>query len=96
MLDKKRLKKLRNQFNYSQNEIAERLGVSQQQYQRLESGQTEFPRETTWNKLAEILDTTKEYLTVTAILPYYQKLSRIRNEESLNFVNLQLKEQELE
>ena len=44
MLDKKRLKKLRNQFNYSQNEIAERLGVSQQQYQRLESGQTEFPR----------------------------------------------------
>ena len=57
MLDKKRLKKLRNQFNYSQNEIAERLGVSQQQYQRLESGQTEFPRETTLNKLAEILGT---------------------------------------
>ncbi|MBQ2654861.1 MAG: helix-turn-helix transcriptional regulator [Lactococcus raffinolactis] len=96
MLDKKRLKKLRNQFNYSQNEIAERLGVSQQQYQRLESGQTEFPRETTLNKLAEILDTTKEYLTDTEILPYYQKLSSLRKEESINFVKKQLKEQELE
>ena len=52
--------------------------------------------ETTLNKLAEILDTTKEYLTDTEILPYYQKLSSLRKEESINFVKKQLKEQELE
>lgn len=96
MLDKKRLKKLRNQFNYSQSDVAEKLGVSQQQYQRLESGQTKIPRPTTLSKLAEILNTSEEYLTDTEILPFYQKLSNLRKEESVKFVKNQLLEQEKE
>jgi transcriptional regulator with XRE-family HTH domain len=85
MINRNRLVNLRKKYNYSQEEIAKMIGVSQQQYQRVESGYTKTPRLSTIRKLANALNTSVEYLTFDDILPIYQQLSENGKERVIEF-----------
>ena len=85
MINRNRLVNLRKKYNYSQEEIAKMIGVSQQQYQRVESGHTKTPRLSTIRKLADALNTSVEYLTFDDILPIYQQLSENGKERVIEF-----------
>lgn len=96
MIDTNRLKHLREELGYTQKEVASRLGVTQQNYQKWESGFTKSPTLETINELATIFNTTIEYLTNTEILPIYQSLSEKRQNKLITIAKNQLKEQQEE
>lgn len=56
-----RLKILRKEKNYSQNEIANLVGKTQQAYSKYEAGLAE-PNNETLQKLADLLNVTTDYL----------------------------------
>lgn len=58
---KKRIRELRLNANLSQREVAEMLGVKQQQYQRWETGNREFPIKELV-QLAEIFGVSTDYI----------------------------------
>lgn len=58
----KRIRDLREDNDKNQTEIAEYLGIKQQQYQRYESGQTEIPLHFLI-RLADLYNVTLDYIT---------------------------------
>ena len=61
MLNLEKLAKIRKKRKYSQLELAEELGLSQQQYSRYEIGKYPMPLET-FTKVCEKLDISADYL----------------------------------
>lgn len=57
-----RLKQVRQSRKYTQKEMANRLGISQQAYQQLEAGKTEDMRISTLVKLCDILNVSADWL----------------------------------
>lgn len=55
------LKRFRNDFNLSQKNVADKLGMNQPQYYRYESGET-MPSVTFIVKLADAFDVSTDYL----------------------------------
>lgn len=55
-----KIKTLRKNLNLSQGDMAEKIGISQPAYQRIEKGQVKVPRDI--KKIATILETSPEYL----------------------------------
>ena len=55
------LRKVREENGFSQRDIAEKLGVKQQQYQRWETGKVEMPIKV-FIKLAKIYNVSIDYL----------------------------------
>ena len=86
MLNKERLKARRKKLNYTQKQMADMLGSTQPNYQILETKNTSFTKPKTLEKLANVLDTTVEYLTDTEILPMYQSLSEENKQKVLEFI----------
>ena len=93
MLNTKRLKSLRKKLGYTQKDVALKLRVTQQNYQKWESGFTKSPTTETIIELANIFNTSVEYLTNTEILPIYQALSETRQCELVSIAEEKLKEQ---
>ena len=93
MLNTKRLKSLRKKLGYTQKDVALKLKVTQQNYQKWESGFTKSPTTETIIELANIFNTSVEYLTNTEILPIYQALSETRQNELVSIAEKKLKEQ---
>ena len=93
MLNTKRLKNLRKELGYTQKDVALKLRVTQQNYQKWESGFTKSPTTETIIELANIFNTSVEYLTNTEILPIYQALSETRQSELVSIAEEKLKEQ---
>lgn len=93
MLNTKRLKSLRKKLGYTQKDVALKLRVTQQNYQKWESGFTKSPTTETIIELANIFNTSVEYLTNTEILPIYQVLSETRQSELVSIAEEKLKEQ---
>ena len=93
MLNTKRLKSLRKKLGYTQKDVALKLKVTQQNYQKWESGFTKSPTTETIIELANIFNTSVEYLTNTEILPIYQALSETRQSELVSIAEEKLKEQ---
>ena len=93
MLNTKRLKSLRKKLGYTQKDVALKLRVTQQNYQKWESGFTKSPTTGTIIELANIFNTSVEYLTNTEILPIYQALSETRQSELVSIAEEKLKEQ---
>ena len=93
MLNTKRLKSLRKKLGYTQKDVALKLRVTQQNYQKWESGFTKSPTTETIIELANIFNTSVEYLTNTEILPIYQALSETRQSELVSIAEEKLKEQ---
>ena len=93
MLNTKRLKSLRKKLGYTQKDVALKLKVTQQNYQKWESGFTKSPTTETIIELANIFNTSVEYLTNTEILPIYQALSETRQNELVSIAEEKLKEQ---
>ena len=93
MLNTKRLKSLRKKLGYTQKDVALKLRVTQQNYQKWESGFTNSPTTETIIELANIFNTSVEYLTNTEILPIYQALSETRQSELVSIAEEKLKEQ---
>jgi Predicted transcriptional regulator len=91
-----RLKKLRKEAKLSQKQVAEQLGIRYQVYQRWENGKVEIRDKGDLIKLANIFNTTVEYITDTEILPKYQKLNDNRKEKAIHFVSKQFEEQQKE
>lgn len=58
----KKLKNTRKEKGYTQQGIANLLGISQQAYQQVESGRTEDMRVSTLIKLCEILEISSDWL----------------------------------
>ncbi len=86
MLNKERLKKRRKEIKLSQKQVAELIGTSRQNYQKLETKDTSFTKPKTLEKIAKVLDTTVEYLTDTEILPIYQALSEENKQKALELI----------
>lgn len=86
MLNKERLKKRRKEIKLSQKQVAELIGTSRQNYQKLETKDTSFTKPKTLEKIAKVLDTTVEYLTDTEILPMYQSLTEENKQKALEFI----------
>lgn len=61
MLNLEKLAKIRKKRKYSQLELAEALGLSQQQYSRYEIGKYPMPLET-FTKVCEKLEISADYL----------------------------------
>lgn len=57
-----RLKERRLQKGYTQAEIAEKLGVTQQAYQKLETGRTTDMRISTVKRICQILEISADWL----------------------------------
>lgn len=57
----KRLKELRDKNNMTQSQVAEELGISQQQYSRYEMGQYSIPLEML-KKLCKLYDVSSDYI----------------------------------
>ena len=93
MLNTKRLKSLRKKLGYTQKDVALKLRVTQQNYQKWESGFTKSPTTETIIELANIFNKSVEYLTNTEILPIYQALSETRQSELVSIAEEKLKEQ---
>ena len=93
MLNTNRLKSLRKKLGYTQKDVALKLRVTQQNYQKWESGFTKSPTTETIIELANIFNTSVEYLTNTEILPIYQALSETRQSELVSIAEEKLKEQ---
>ncbi|MCJ2003202.1 XRE family transcriptional regulator [Lactococcus carnosus] len=93
MLNTKRLKSLRKKLEYTQKDVALKLKVTQQNYQKWESGFTKSPTTETIIELANIFNTSVEYLTNTEILPIYQALSETRQNELVSIAEKKLKDQ---
>ena len=93
MLNTKRLKSLRKKLGYTQKDVALKLRVTQQNYQKWESGFTKSPTTETIIELANIFNTSVEYLTNTEILPIYQALSETRQNELVSIAEKKLKDQ---
>ena len=93
MLNTKRLKSLRKKLGYTQKDVALKLRVTQQNYQKWESGFTKSPTTETIIELVHIFNTSVEYLTNTEILPIYQALSETRQSELVSIAEEKLKEQ---
>lgn len=91
-----RLKELRKNAKLSQKQVAEKLGIRYQVYQRWENGKVEIRDKKDLDRLAKIFNTTVEYITDTEILPKYQQLDNHRKEIAINFVSNQLEEQQKE
>lgn len=87
-----RLKKARKNKNYTQEELAQKLGITKQGYRRYEQN-IGFPRENILRQICEILEVDSHYLLNTEILPYYQKLSEARQIEAVEFTKSKLQEQ---
>lgn len=64
---KDRLKEIRLEQGFTQKEIAEKLGVSQPNYQQWERG-IRNPKDSTLLKIAKVLDVSLEYLKGTNTL----------------------------
>lgn len=86
MLNKERLKSRRKEMNFSQKQMAEMIGGTQQNYQQIETKNTVFNKKDTIRKLAEVLQTTEDYLTDFDIMPLYQKLSYSDKEKVVTFI----------
>lgn len=56
-----RLLELRNQYNLTQQQMAEKLGITQPAYIRYENGTAE-PKQAVLIKIADIFDVTIDYL----------------------------------
>ena len=93
MLNTKRLKKKKKKLGYTQKDVALKLKVTQQNYQKWESGFTKSPTTETIIELANIFNTSVEYLTNTEILPIYQALSETRQNELVSIAEKKLKDQ---
>ena len=93
MLNTKRLKSLRKKLGYTQKDVALKLKVTQQNYQKWESGFTKSPTTETIIELSNIFNTSVEYLTNTEILPIYQALSETRQNELVSIAEKKLKDQ---
>ena len=93
MLNTKRLKSLRKKLGYTQKDVALKLRVTQQNYQKWESGFTKSPTTETIIELANIFNTSVEYLTNTEIIQIYQALSETRQSELVSIAEEKLKEQ---
>ncbi|MEY8515214.1 XRE family transcriptional regulator [Lactococcus taiwanensis] len=91
-----RFKIVRKKANLTQKQVAEKLGIKYQVYQRWESGKVQVRDPEMLNKLASVLGTTVEYLTNTEILPIYQQLSETRQANTISFATKQLEEQKNE
>lgn len=91
-----RFKIVRKKANLTQKQVAEKLGIKYQVYQRWESGKVQVRDPEMLNKLASVLGTTVEYLTNTEILPIYQQLSEARQANTISFATKQLEEQKNE
>lgn len=86
----KRLKKLRLKFNYTQSEIAQKLGTTQGAYQKWESGQRE-PSFYNLIQLASLFHTTTSYLLGEidddyAIQKFSSKEMKLSKEEMRNLI----------
>lgn len=57
-----RLKMSRKQMGFTQKEIAEMLGITQQTYQQIEAGSTKDMRVSTLTQLCKILQITSDWL----------------------------------
>lgn len=95
MIFSERLKKLRIEQGYTQETIAKKLKISKQAYRKYEQG-IGFPRPETLKMICVLLDTSEEFLNNTEILPFYQKLNKHRQEETISFAKKQLDDQQKE
>ena len=93
MVSYSRFKKVRKKANLTQKQVADKLGIKYQVYQRWESGKVLVRDPEMLEKLAFVLGTTVEYLTNTEILPIYQQLSESRQANTISFATEQLEEQ---
>lgn len=93
MVSYSRFRKVRKKANLTQKQVADKLGIKYQVYQRWESGKVLVRDPEMLEKLAFVLGTTVEYLTNTEILPIYQQLSESRQANTISFATEQLEEQ---
>lgn len=93
MVSYSRFKKVRKKANLTQKQVADKLGIKYQVYQRWESGKVLVRDPEMLKQLAFILGTTVEYLTNTEILPIYQQLSESRQANTISYATEQLKVQ---
>lgn len=56
-----KLKELRTQYGYTQDEVARKIGISYQSYQAYELGKT-IPKTKYLSKLADVFDVSTDYL----------------------------------
>lgn len=61
-IEQERIKKRRKELKLTQKEVADRLGISQQAYQQLESGRTTDMRTSTLRRLCVILKASADYM----------------------------------
>lgn len=93
MVSYSRFKKVRKKANLTQKQVADKLGIKYQVYQRWETGKVLVRDPEMLKQLAFILGTTVEYLTNTEILPIYQQLSESRQANTISYATEQLKVQ---
>lgn len=93
MVSYSRFRKVRKKANLTQKQVADKLGIKYQVYQRWESGKVLVRDPEMLEKLAFVLGTTVEYLTNTEILPIYQQLSESRQANTISFATEQLEKQ---
>ena len=71
----KRVKELRNQHSYTQERLAELVGIDTRNLIKIENGQT-FPRVSTLDKLIEVFDITPDEILRTEHLQNIEKLKQ--------------------
>ncbi len=71
----KRVKELRKQRSYTQEQLAELIGIDTRNLIKIENGQT-FPRVSTLDKLIEVFDVTPDEILRTEHLQNIEKLKQ--------------------
>ena len=71
----KRVKELRKQRSYTQEQLAELIGIDTRNLIKIENGQT-FPRVSTLDKLIEVFDITPDEILKTEHLQNIEKLKQ--------------------
>lgn len=71
----KRVKELRKQRSYTQEQLAELIGIDTRNLIKIENGQT-FPRVSTLDKLIEVFDITPDEILRTEHLQNIEKLKQ--------------------
>lgn len=96
------IKKLRSEKGYTQKDIAQKLDISYQQYQKWERG-VRVPKRDSLENLANVFDVSVSYLlgetnikSFNELYDVVEKLNETHQEETLNFAKEKLIEQEQE
>lgn len=76
----KRIKRLREKKRITQTDLAEHLGISQSTFVRYEQNKIKRFKENIFEKMAEILDTTTEYLLGDEFVPDIRHLPKYLQE----------------